>query len=122
MKNTLLKISGLLLMATVIGCGNSTEKEDNEISVNGMIDVPPQGNISINIPYGGFLKFTEMLPGSRVKKGQLLAVIENPEFVDIQQEYLESLAEGDFLKTEFDRQKTLYEEQVSSAKVFQQAK
>src|SRR5665648_685387 len=116
MKNTLLKISVVLLVATVIACGNSTENEENEniieltdaqlkntqivvgkaqlrtlgseISVNGIIDVPPQGNISINIPYGGFLKFTEMLPGSRVKKGQLLAVIENPEFVDIQQEYL----------------------------------
>jgi len=100
MKNTLLKISVVLLVATVIACGNSTENEDNkanqtqhseeneniieltdaqlkntqivvgkaelrtlgsEISVNGIIDVPPQGNISINIPYGGFLKFTEML-------------------------------------------------------------
>ena len=47
----------------------------NEISVNGIIDVPPQGNISINIAYGGFLKYTEMLPGTKVKKGQLLAVI-----------------------------------------------
>lgn len=161
MKNILLKTSLLLLLATVIACGNSTEKEENkalhdqhseeneniielsaaqlkntrievgqaelrslgsEISVNGIIDVPPQGNISINIPYGGFLKFTEMLPGSRVKKGQLLAVIENPEFVDIQQEYLESLSEGDYLKTEFERQQILHEEQVSSAKVFQQAK
>ncbi len=94
----------------------------SEISVNGIIDVPPQGNISINIPYGGYLKYTEMLPGTRVKKGQLLAVIENPMFVDIQQEYLEAVAKGEYLKSDFERQETLYEEEVSSAKVYQQAK
>jgi len=94
----------------------------NEISVNGIIDVPPQGNISINIAYGGFLKYTEMLPGTKVKKGQLLAVIENPIFIDIQQNYLETLAEGVYLKTDFERQEILYKEEVSSAKVFQQAK
>ncbi|RKS55508.1 cobalt-zinc-cadmium efflux system membrane fusion protein [Gillisia mitskevichiae] len=94
----------------------------SEISVNGMIDVPPQGNISINIPYGGFLKYTEMLPGTKVKKGQLLAVVENPMFIDIQQKYLETLAEGEYLKTDFERQEILYKEEVSSAKVFQQAK
>jgi cobalt-zinc-cadmium efflux system membrane fusion protein len=94
----------------------------SEISVNGIIDVPPQGNISINIPYGGFLKYTEMLPGTKVKKGQLLAVIENPMFIDIQQDYLETLAEGEYLKTDFERQETLYKEEVSSAKVFQQSK
>ncbi len=94
----------------------------SEISVNGIIDVPPQGNISINIPYGGFLKYTEMLPGTKVKKGQLLAVIENPMFIDIQQQYLETLAEGEYLKTDFERQEILYKEEVSSAKVYQQAK
>jgi cobalt-zinc-cadmium efflux system membrane fusion protein len=94
----------------------------SEISVNGIIDVPPQGNISINIPYGGFLKYTEMLPGTKVKKGQLLAVIENPMFIDIQQDYLETLAEGEYLKTDFERQEILYNEEVSSAKVYQKAK
>ncbi len=94
----------------------------SEISVNGIIDVPPQGNISINIPYGGFLKYTKMLPGTKVKKGQLLAVIENPMFIDIQQEYLETLAEGEYLRTDFERQEILYKEEVSSAKVYQQAK
>ena len=94
----------------------------SEISVNGIIDVPPQGNISINIPYGGFLKYTEMLPGTKVKKGQLLAVIENPMFIDIQQNYLETLAKGEYLKTDFERQEILYNEEVSSAKVYQQAK
>ncbi len=102
----------------------SAEKKviGSELRVNGMIDVPPQSNISINMPYGGFVKYTEMLPGSKVKKGQLLVVIENPEFIQFQQDYLESLANQEFLKAEFERQKELYDEKVASGKAFQQAK
>lgn len=94
----------------------------SELRVNGMIDVPPQSNISINMPYGGFVKYTEMLPGSMVKKGQLLVMIENPEFIQFQQEYLESMANRDFLKADFERQEELYQEKVASGKNFQLAK
>jgi len=97
-------------------------KIGHEISVNGMIDVPPQGNISVTVPYGGFLKYTAMLPGSKIKKGQVVATVENPEFIEFQREYLEALANNDYLKTDFERQQTLNEEQVTSAKVFQKAK
>ncbi len=94
----------------------------SELRVNGIIDVPPQSNISITMPYGGFVKYTKMLPGTMVKKSQLLVVIENPEFIQVQQDYLESLASQEFLKAEYDRQKELYDEKVASGKSFQQAK
>jgi cobalt-zinc-cadmium efflux system membrane fusion protein len=94
----------------------------SELRVNGVIDVPPQSNISINMPYGGFVKFTDMLPGTSVKKGQLLVVIENPDFIQFQQDYLEGLANQEYLKAEFDRQQELYIEKVASGKAFQQAK
>ena len=97
-------------------------KIGHEISVNGMIDVPPQGNISITVPFGGFLKYTEMLPGSKIKKGQVVATVENPEFIEFQRDYLEALANNDYLKADFERQQTLNEEQVTSTKVFQKAK
>lgn len=94
----------------------------HEIMVNGLIDVPPQGNISVTVAYGGFLKYTEMLPGSRIKKGQVIATVENPEFIDFQREYLEALANNDYLKADFERQETLNTENVTSSKVFQKAK
>ncbi len=97
-------------------------KIGHEITVNGLIDVPPQGNISVTVPYGGFLKYTEMLPGSRIKKGQVIATVENPEFIDFQREYLEALANKDYLKADFERQETLNNENVTSTKVFQKAK
>ncbi|MDP2685606.1 MAG: efflux RND transporter periplasmic adaptor subunit [Aequorivita sp.] len=93
-----------------------------EIIVNGMIEVPPQGNISITVPYGGFLKYTQMLPGSRIKKGQVIATVENPEFIDFQREYMEALANNDYLKADFERQETLNTENVTSSKVFQKSK
>ena len=92
------------------------------LMVNGVIDVPPQNNISINVPYGGFIKYTEMLPGTMVKKGQLLARIENPDFIEFQEEYLSALARREYLKAQYERQKTLLEEKVIAAKDFQQAK
>ena len=94
----------------------------SELVVNGIIDVPPQSNISINMPYGGFVKYIDMLPGTPVKKGQLLATIENPEFIQFQQEYLEGVANQEFLKAEFERQQELFNEKVASGKNFQQAK
>ncbi len=102
----------------------SIEKRNigSELRVNGVIDVPPQSNISINMPYGGFVKFTDMLPGTKVRKGQLLVVIENPEFIQFQQDYLEGLANQEYLKAEYERQQELYNEKVASGKSFQQAK
>src|SRR6187401_2469947 len=47
------------------------------IKVNGVLDVPPQQLVSISVPLGGFLKYTALLQGSKVKKGQVIATIEN---------------------------------------------
>lgn len=94
----------------------------SELKVNGIIDVPPHGHISISLPYGGFLKRTKMLSGTKVMKGQLLATIENPDFIHFQQEYQEGLAQREFLKAEYERQEGLYKEQVASGKNYQQAK
>lgn len=94
----------------------------SELKVNGIIDVPPHGNISINLPYGGFLRSTKMLSGTIVKKGELLAIVENPDFIQFQQEYQEGLIQREFLKAEYDRQEGLFKKQVASGKKYQQAK
>jgi membrane fusion protein, heavy metal efflux system len=94
----------------------------NVLKVNGLLDVPPQSMASISTPLGGFVRYTELLPGSRVKKRQVIATIENPEFIEIQQEYLESLSRLEYLEVEYNRQQELYSEKVASAKNFQQVK
>ncbi len=119
----LIELTNAQLAQTEISIGRVEKRKiGHEITVNGMIDVPPQGNISITVPYGGFLKYTEMLSGSRLKKDQIVATVENPEFIDFQREYLEALANNDYLKADFERQQTLNNEQITSTKVFQKAK
>ncbi|RZL15147.1 MAG: efflux RND transporter periplasmic adaptor subunit [Pedobacter sp.] len=92
------------------------------LRVNGIIDVPPDNLVSISTSYGGKIKSTEMLEGSKVKKGQVLAVIENPDFILIQQQYLEAKSQLEFLKAEFERKELLYKEEVASQKSYQAAK
>ena len=58
------------------------------LKVNGAIDVPPSNIVSISIPMGGYLKKTSLIPGMFVKKGNLLAVLEDPSYIELQQDYL----------------------------------
>lgn len=93
----------------------------NMLKLNGIINVPPQNMVSISATLGGYVKSTTLVQGSPVKKGQVLAVIENPEFIQLQQDYLESKSQLEFSETEYNRQKELYNENVSAAKTYQQA-
>ncbi|NCI46691.1 efflux RND transporter periplasmic adaptor subunit [Sediminibacterium soli] len=92
----------------------------NIIKLNGVIDVEPKSMASVSAPLGGYIKTAGMLPGQAVKKGQVLATIENPQFITMQQEYLESKGRLQFLEQEYNRQQKLREEDVNAAKTFQQ--
>jgi cobalt-zinc-cadmium efflux system membrane fusion protein len=90
------------------------------IKVNGIIDVPPQNVVSISAPLGGYLKSAGLLPGQSVRKGHVIAVIENPQFIDIQQDYLESKSRLVYLSQELKRQQDLRNEEINAAKTLQQ--
>jgi cobalt-zinc-cadmium efflux system membrane fusion protein len=90
------------------------------IKVNGMIAVPPKDFATVSSPLGGFVRSSNLLPGNPVVKGQNLATIENHEFVDIQQTYLESKNRLEFAEAEFKRHTNLYKEDVYSEQNLQQ--
>jgi RND family efflux transporter, MFP subunit len=90
------------------------------LKVNGVIDVPPQNIVSVSFPLGGYLKTTQLLPGMHVNKGQVIGVIEDQGLVQLQQDYLVATAKLKYLQQDYERQKELSAEQVSSAKTFQQ--
>lgn len=92
-----------------------------EVAVTGTIDVPPQNKAIVSAFAGGYIKRTPLLIGNKVKKGQPLLTLENPEFIQIQQEYQDSFEQLHFLKSEYERQKTLVAEQISSQKNFLRA-
>lgn len=92
----------------------------NTIKVNGIISVAPQNLATVCIPLGGFIKNTTLFPGNSVNKGQILAVIENQEFVDIQQNYLEAKNRLGFAEAEYLRHTDLYKDDVYSKQNLQQ--
>jgi len=111
----------LLTSAQVKNAGIETGKlEQREISsilkVNGKIDVPPQNLVSISVPSGGYLKTTQLLPGMRVNKGQVIAVIQDQQYIQLQQDYLTAKARIGYLENEFKRQKELNQSLASSDK------
>ncbi|WP_152909174.1 efflux RND transporter periplasmic adaptor subunit [Chryseobacterium sp. Hurlbut01] len=91
------------------------------LKINGKIDVPPQNLVSVSVPLGGYLKNTNLLPGMHVNKGQIIAVIENPQFIQLQQDYLMAKSKLHFAELDYNRQKKLNQSQASSDKVMQQA-
>ena len=92
------------------------------VKVNGVLDVPPQQLVSISAPLGGFLKNTILLQGSSVKKGQQIATVENLDFIQLQQDYIEAKNQFDFAKTDYERQQQLAGENINSTKTLQQSK
>jgi len=90
------------------------------LKVNGTVSVAPQNLATVSMPMGGFVKSTNLMPGNAVQKGQTLAIIENQEFIDIQQNYLEAKNRSELAKAEYDRQKELFKSDVSSQKNMQQ--
>lgn len=134
--------TGFLAIAIVFlsSCGNQqyadeTEEAMNEeslvhpfllkwtdtLSCQGRIEVPPQNRISIHSSVTAFVKAVYHYNGSAVKRGEVLARLEHPSFIDPQRNYLEALAKRNFLKSELSRMKALHQASAVSDKSMQQA-
>jgi cobalt-zinc-cadmium efflux system membrane fusion protein len=91
------------------------------LKVNGRIDVPPQNMISVSVPMGGYLKYTKLLPGMHLNKGEVIAVMEDQQYIQLQQDYLTTKTQLTLRESEFNRQKELNLSKATSDKVFQQS-
>lgn len=98
----------------------STQILHETIAVNGLVDVPPQSMISISFPLGGYLKNTQLLPGMSIKKGEVIALMEDQSYVQLQQDYLVDKAKMDYLSADLQRQKELSDNEATSKKSYQQ--
>jgi len=92
------------------------------LKVNGKIDVPPQNMVSVSVPLGGYLKSTKLLPGMHVNKNEVIAVIEDNQYIQLQQDYLTAKAQFSFNESEYNRQRELNQSKASSDKMYEQAK
>jgi cobalt-zinc-cadmium efflux system membrane fusion protein len=90
--------------------------------VSGVLDVPPQNLVSISTPFGGFVKNTTLLQGQKIRKGQVVALMQNPDYVQPQQDYLDYKSQLNYLKLDYDRQQELAKENVTTQKALQKAR
>lgn len=105
----------------VDGMSGATNVE-KEPSFNGIFVVPSQRKATVTLTMGGIIKTTSLMVGQYVRKGQVIATVDNPDFIDLQQNYLDAAAKLDYLEKEYIRQKNLAKEEAASKKQFQSSK
>lgn len=91
------------------------------LKVNGKIEVPPQNMVSVSVPMGGYLRSTKLLAGMHISKGEIIATMEDQQYIQLQQDYLTAKAHFTSIEAEYNRQKELNQSKASSDKIFQAA-
>ncbi len=91
------------------------------VECNGTVESPPGSVALVSAPIGGFIKQAYFLPGSYVSRGTVIAILEHPDYIRLQQEFLETKNQLELYQEEFKRQGELTVENASSIKKMQQA-
>lgn len=88
------------------------------VRANGYIDVPPQNKAVISPFVTGYVREVRMLVGDRVRRGQVIAVLESLEYLEMQENYLDLSNSLEYLKDEYERKKTLQEQNAIARKQY----
>jgi membrane fusion protein, heavy metal efflux system len=119
----IIRLSEKVIEMAGITFGEIENREIEEwIDVAGEVDAPPENRASISTPYGGYVTYVRVYEGDKIKKGQVLARLSDPVYVEIQSRYLEALVEFEFLQKDFERKKELLKNKSISDKQFDEAK
>jgi cobalt-zinc-cadmium efflux system membrane fusion protein len=92
-----------------------------EISLNGTIELPPQYLADLNPPLPGYVVELRVKGGEAVKKGQVLAVLEHPEYIELQRRFLEAKSLLSLSESELNRQRELSSADATTVKIREQA-
>ncbi len=119
-KGIIVQVSDKQMQTMGISLGKLEKKKVSEfVLANGMIDVPPENRAIVTAKMEGFVKKCDLLIGDFVQKGQILAVLESPRLLTLQEEYLSVKNQLVFLEQEFQRQSRLDAEEAGLKKNFQ---
>lgn len=106
------------LDAMDIAYGDLREMKVNDyLKATGTLGLPPNAYAAVSARASGFIRDSRnYVEGDYVKRGAVIAYLENPDFIDLQREYLEAVAELTYLKEELERQETLLAENAGILK------
>ena len=92
------------------------------VEVNGQLEVPPQNEASVTAIIGANVTSIKVIEGDKIDKGQVLAYLSHPDLIKVQTDYFNTWSQMEYVEQDYERQKKLYEENVSSGREFQRAK
>ena len=121
-ENTVVLTDEQLATGGIITGKTESKNLSRAIRVTGSIEAPPGNVISVSFPYGGYVRKMNLLPGTKVSRGELLVTLEDPQYIQLQQDYLTAKSRFTFLETEYNRQKELNADKTTSDKLFQQVR
>ncbi|AMR26162.1 hypothetical protein A0257_03020 [Hymenobacter psoromatis] len=93
-----------------------------EVQANGSVEVPPGNRVSLTAIMGGYVQTVDVLPGEHVRAGETVATLRSPEYLTLQQNYLQSKARVRFLAEDLERQRILDVEDVGAKRKLQLAR
>ena len=91
------------------------------LKANGALRVPNNNKANATSLYGGVIKTINVQVGSNVKSGQVIATITNPQFIQLQEEYLTVTSKIIYAEQELARQKELSDGNAGALKNYQSA-
>lgn len=97
----------------------SNSKLSSTLRVYGRTFFPPENMLTVTSPYGGIIKSIQVIQGQSISKGQTIAILEDPRFIDLQQDYLMTKSKLKLTQLDYDRQKDLNQAKANSDKVYQ---
>ncbi len=92
-----------------------------QVTANGYFETSPNSEQLVNSLKGGRIIEISVETGQKVRKGQTLVKLENPEFVEMQRAYLEAGFEVNKLREQWMRKKNLAKDQIASTSELQMA-
>ena len=101
---------------TEVDAVTSATNVANSPTFNGLISVAPNRFATVSLTIGGRIHSLNVMSGKAVARGQVIATLDNPEFIELQQTYLESKAQLEYLEKEYLRQITLGQGEATSQK------
>ena len=97
-------------------------KINDFVKATGTLGLPPNAYSSVSTKANGIIKSSKKyVEGEYIKKGSVIAYLENPDFIKTQQEYLETIAQLKLKRLDVERQRTLVEANAGVTKNLQNA-
>ena len=113
-------LNEMQIKAIDLQTGMVTSREmSNTLHVTGQSTVYPKDKAEISTYIGANVKKIEVYQGDKVHKGQVLAILEHPDFITLQSDYITAFNQNKYLTNEYNRQKELFANNVGSGKNFQ---